>query len=94
MNDAGYRPIEGVIDLRVTGTVAKQRDRVVLELVGMKNPTTLVVLPARENPDTAPRLDLHVSQMVDVEGRWLPVEGSAAGALAVTTIHTAGGQPR
>jgi hypothetical protein len=93
IRDAGYQPIEGGVELRVTGKVVKLGDRLTLELDSMKAPAVLTVIPSKESAETAPHLERHVTQAVDVEGQWQPAQDKSAGLLAVTAIHKAGEPP-
>jgi hypothetical protein len=91
IRDAGYQPIEGGVELRVTGKVVSREGRVTLELDGMKAPAVLMVVPSKESPEAAAHLERHFTQTVDVEGYWQPASDKDAGSLAVRAIHKAGG---
>lgn len=90
IKQAGYQPIKGGVELRVTGKVVKQGDRLTLELDRMKAPAVLTLVSSKESAETAGHLERHLSQSVDVEGHWQPGDDKSAGALAVTAIHKAG----
>lgn len=91
IHKAGYKPIEGQVELVVTGTVVKRGDLLLLELDGMKSPAALTVVAAKEDPDTAAHLNRHLGDAVEVEGLWKPdPQGSTGkGSLAVTAIYGA-----
>jgi hypothetical protein len=95
IKDAGYKPIEDGVDLRVTGKVVKQAGApgaaLAVQLDGMKTPTTLPVVAAKDDPDTAAHLNRHLGHTVELEGQWQPApEGQAGpGSLAVTAIYGA-----
>ena len=88
IKDAGYKPIEDRVELFVTGKVVKQGDGLVLELDRMQSPTTLSIVPAKDDPDTAAHLERHVGETVELEGGWQPPsEGQGPASLAVTAIY-------
>ncbi len=91
IREAGYKPIEDQVELVVSGTVVKRGDTLLLELDGMKSPTSLSVVAAKEDPDTAVQLNRHVGDQVEVEGLWKPdPQGpDSKGSLAVTAIYGA-----
>jgi hypothetical protein len=90
IKEAGYQPILDRTELVVTGKVVKQGDRLVLEVDKLKTPTTLLILPAEDDPDTAAHLERHLGETVELEGLWrAPAEGSASASLAVTAIYGA-----
>jgi len=90
IRDAGYQPIEGGIDLVVTGKVVRQGDKLLVELDKMKSPAALTVVPAKENPDTAEHLQRHLGNTVELEGRWQPPSDSGGrGGIEVTAIYGA-----
>jgi hypothetical protein len=94
IKQSGYQPIEGGVELRASGKVVKQGERLILELSGMKAPAVLTVVPSKENPDTAAHLERHLTQAVDVEGQWQAGQDKNAGTLAVTAVHKAGAPSR
>lgn len=102
IHKAGYKPIEGQVELIVTGTVVKQADgsgaQLAIELDQMQAPATLTVVAAKGDPDTAEHLNRHLGEHVEVEGLWQPrpLPSGAPGApdgdkggLAVTAIYGA-----
>ena len=91
IKDAGYKPIEDGVQLRVSGRVVKQGDRLTVELDAMRVPAALLVVAAKDDPDTAAHLERHVGNTVELEGQWQPTpEGKTGpGSLAVTTIYGA-----
>ena len=90
IKDAGYKPIEDRVELIVTGKVVKQGDGLVLELDRMQSPTTLSIVAAKEDPDTAAHLERHMGETVELEGLWEPSPNpKAPGALAVVAIYGA-----
>lgn len=90
IRDAGYQPIVDRTELVVTGKVVRQGDGLAIALDGVKTPVTLVVAPAKDDPDTAAHLQRHVGDTVEVEGLWqATAAGSGPGALAVTAIYGA-----
>ena len=87
---AGYTPMPERIDLRLTGKLVKQEDRLALELVGMQSPLALAVAPA---PGAAGgELTSRVDQVVELEGRWQPPAngGGGPGSLEVASARPAG----
>lgn len=94
IKDAGYQPGEDPITLRVTGKVVRQAEGLALELDSMKTATTLLVVPAKEEAETAAHLEQHLGQTVEVEGRWQPATPEkTTPALAVTAILSTGHGP-
>lgn len=89
IHKAGYEPIEGRVELIVTGTVVKQGEKLAIELDRMATPATVIVVPARNDPDTAEHLNRHVGDHVEVEGLWQPAMDGGKGGLAVTAIYGA-----
>lgn len=89
INKAGYKPIKGQVELIVTGTVVKQGDTLAIELDKMNTPTTLGVVPAKDDPETAAHLNRHVGEHVEVEGLWRPAMDGGKGGLAVSAIYGA-----
>lgn len=90
IKDAGFKPIENGIEMRVAGKVVKTGDTLTLELDGMKSPVTLVLTAAKDDPDPLMHVEeKHLGSTVDVIGQWLPpAEGqSGPGSLAVTSIY-------
>jgi hypothetical protein len=95
IKDAGYKPIEDGVELRVTGKVVKQGNQLAIELDGMKTPVTLPMVAAKDDAETAAHLrDKHLGETVDVEGDWKRGEDpKLPGSLAVTAIYDAGNKP-
>jgi hypothetical protein len=90
IKEAGYQPMPDRMDLVVTGKVVKQGPRLMLEVDRLKSPTTLLIVPAKEDPDTAVHLERHVGETVELEGLWQPpAEGATTASLAVTAIYGA-----
>lgn len=88
IKDAGYKPVEDGIELRVSGKVGKEGDQLTLELDGMKSPVILRVIPAKDHPEVAALMEQkYVGQLVEVEGRWQPsADGKGQGSLGVATL--------
>ena len=80
IHDAGYKPIEGGVALRVTGKLVKQGDGLALELDEMKSPVTLSLQPSTEAPQLLGQLDSRLGDRVELEGQWQP-SPSGAGTL-------------
>ena len=89
INKAGYKPIEGQVELIVTGTVVKQGDQLALELEGMEGARSLLVVPAKNDPETAAHLERHLGDQIEVEGLWQPAMEGGKDGLAVTAIYGA-----
>ena len=93
IHDAGYKPIEGGVALRVSGKLVKQGEvsgaGVALELDGMKSPISLTLAAAKEAPDLLSQLASRVGEAVELEGRWSAGEAGQSGSLAVTAIYGA-----
>lgn len=97
IKDAGYRPGDAGVSLRVTGKVVKLGDGLALDVDGMKTPVTLPLVASKEEPETVVHLgERHLGHTVEVEGVWqAPANSSGAGFLAVTAVPRAsGGEPR
>lgn len=96
IKDAGFKPIENGIELRVSGKVVKQGGQLTLEVDKLTAPITLQLIPAKDDPDTLDHLNRHVGEMVELDGSWLPPEEgkTGAGSLAVTAIPSAEQPPR
>jgi hypothetical protein len=88
IKDAGYTPNPAQVELRVTGEIVRQGDRLAVQLDRMRAPLTLPVVAAREEPETAAHLERHVGDHVELEGLWQPPAAGVQGpgALAVTAI--------
>jgi hypothetical protein len=88
IREAGYTPIPEGVALVVTGRVARQSDGLTVELDKMRAPTSLRIVAAREDPDTAAHLERHVGDTVELEGDWQPPAPGAPGpgGIAVTAI--------
>ena len=86
IKDAGYKPDENGVTLRITGKVVKQGDQLQIELDKMQSPQTLVVTAAKEAPDLPARLAGQAGQVVEVEGVWSPGSDGKQAALALTLI--------
>lgn len=96
IKDAGYQPILDRTELRVSGRVVKQGDRLALELDKMQSPRTILLTAAKDDQDTVLHLERHLGQPVEVEGAWtVGEEGKEGtlGTLGVTAIHSATGRP-
>jgi hypothetical protein len=91
VKDAGFKPIEGGVELRVTGKVAKAGDKLTLEADGMKEPLTFALVAAKGDLDTLAHLEeKHLGMVVEVTGQWQPdADPKAPGSLAVTAIGSA-----
>lgn len=72
IKDAGYRPIEDRVELRLTGKMVKHGNGLAVELDQMQASTTLTIIPAKDDPDTAAHLERHVGETVEIEGGWQP----------------------
>ena len=94
IRDAGYKPGDAGVELRVTGKVVKQGDGLALELDGMTAPVTLPLVPAKEDTNPGAQLaDKHVDQAVQVTGRWVPPsDGKGPGSLALASITATEGK--
>ena len=88
VKDAGFKPIENGVELRVTGKVSKQGEQLVLEVEKMTPPVTLQLIASKDDPDTLDHLNRHIGEIVELDGNWLPPEEgkSGPGSLAVTAI--------
>jgi hypothetical protein len=95
IKDAGYKPIEDGVELRVTGKVVKQGEALAIEVEGLKTPITIPLVAATDDTGTVAHLrEKHVGQTVDVEGTWKPAEDpKLPGTLAVDAIYDAGDKP-
>lgn len=91
IKDAGYKPGDAGVTLRLTGKVVKQGDQLALELDKMKAPRTLALAAAKEKPEPLARLGALVDQVVQIEGLWTETEGKGA-TLAVTAVIAPGGK--
>ncbi len=91
IKDAGFKPIENGIELRVSGKVVKQGDQLTLEVDKLTAPITLQLIAAKEDPDTLDHLSHHIGQTVELDGNWQPPGqgNTGAGSLAVTAIPSA-----
>jgi len=92
IKDSGYKPGDAGVTLRVTGKVVKQGDQLTLELDKMKTPRTLAVSGTKDDQETVEHLAGHLGQPVEIEGLWTET-GGKEGALGVTAILSAGGNP-
>jgi hypothetical protein len=88
VKDAGFKPIEDGVELRVTGKVVKSGEKLTLEIEGMKMPVAVVLIAAKDDPDTIEHLEeKHLGAPVELTGQWRPVtDPKAPGQLAVTAI--------
>lgn len=91
IQDAGYKPIEGGVTLRVTGKLVKEGERLSLELDGMKSPITLLLTASKEAPDLLTQLGARSGEAVELEGRWSAAP-SGPGSLAISTLYGNGGK--
>jgi hypothetical protein len=91
VKDAGFKAVPEDVRLTVTGKVEKRGDGLVIVLDQMKSPVELMVVAAKDNPDTAAHLNRHVNETVELEGLWGPAPPgqSGAGSLAATAIYGA-----
>lgn len=88
IKEAGYQPIADRTELRVSGKVVKQGDRLAIELDKMQAPRTLLITAAKDDPETAEHLARHLGQTVELAGTWQPsADEKTPGALAVTAIY-------
>jgi hypothetical protein len=90
IKDAGFKPIENGVELRVTGKIVKSGETVTMQLDGMKTSVTLLVVAAKEDADTLAHLvEKHLGTTAEVTGQWQPpAEGQPGpGSLAVTAIY-------
>jgi hypothetical protein len=88
IKDAGYKPLDDGVELRVSGTVVKSGDGLALELDSMKAPLTLPIVVTGGDPKSAvPLGDEQVGQVFELVGRWQPAtDGKAPGSLRVTSL--------
>lgn len=90
VRDAGYKPIEDRVDLRVTGKLVKQPggSGLALELDAMQTPVVLPLASGPGGPDRLPELLPKAGETVELEGRWLapPAGQTGFGSLGVTSI--------
>lgn len=88
IKDAGYTPAPERTELVITGKVVRKEGRLLLEVDKVKEPVSLLVVAAKEDPDTAAHLERHVGESVELEGLWLAAPGAESPAsLAVTAIY-------
>lgn len=94
VKDAGFKPIENGVELRVSGKVVKQGDQLTLEVDNLTTPLTLHLTAAKDDPDTLDHLNRHVGEVVELDGSWQPPEEgkTGPGSLAVTAIPSTGGE--
>jgi len=86
IKDAGYKPDENGVTLRITGKVVMQGDQLEIELDKMQSPQTLIVAAAKGAPDLPTRLAGQAGQVVEVEGAWSPGSEGKQAVLALTLI--------
>jgi hypothetical protein len=86
VKDAGYTPMPEANALIVTGEVVRKDGGLAIALDKMPTARTLLIVPAKEDPDTAAHLERHVGETVELEGLWQP---DGEGKLAVTAIYGA-----
>ena len=90
IKDAGYTPMPETNALIVTGKVVKQDAGLAVELDKMRAARTLLIIPAKDNPDTAAHLQQHLGETVELEGQWQPAaDEKGPASLAVTAIYGA-----
>jgi hypothetical protein len=98
IRDAGYKPIEDRVDLRVTGKLVKQAggSGLALELEAMQTPVVLPLASGPASPDLFPKLLSKAGETVELEGRWLapPAGRTGFGSLGVTSIVEKGGKEK
>jgi hypothetical protein len=96
IKEAGYTPIPEKTELLVTGRVVRRGEPLAIVLDQMRTPTTLLVAPVLEDPETAAHLERHHGETAKVEGIWQPPPPGqpGPGALAVTAIHSAADGPK
>jgi hypothetical protein len=88
IRDAGFTPVPEEVRLVVTGVLSKNGDRFVLALDAMTRPLALDCEAAREQGGSgAPALSEFLGRHVEVQARWLAVEG---GRLEVAAVRPAG----
>lgn len=89
IREAGYRPMDGVVEMRVTGRLILRSGSLALELDGMQAPTSLAVVGAGEGSGATAQLELLLGQTVELEGRWQPPPPghSEDGTLRVSAVH-------
>ncbi|MFN3649508.1 MAG: hypothetical protein ACK47B_07980 [Armatimonadota bacterium] len=87
IRDAGYTPIPEQTELRVTGTLAREADRLVLRLDKMRHPVELPLTAAEGHAELLSQLEKQVGQGVELEGLWKPGEEEGShGTLGVTAV--------
>ena len=88
IDDAGYKPGDSGITLRLTGRVIQTGESLSLELDRMKTAVVLRLSPSQEAPETLHHLrEKHLGQVVEVEGRWEPAkEKNMPGTLLVASV--------
>jgi hypothetical protein len=90
IKEAGYTAVPERTELIVTGKVVKKGDRLALEVDRLKTPTTLLIVPAKDDPDTAAHLERHLGETVELEGLWqAAADAGTSASLAVTAIYGA-----
>jgi len=96
IHDAGYKPIEGGVALRVSGKLVKQGEAagLALELDGMKAPITLTLTAAKEAPGLLAQLAPRAGEVVELEGRWSAAEAGQPGPGILTVTEIAGAAAR
>jgi cation transport ATPase len=82
IREAGFEAKNAEVDLVVTGTLRKDGEKLVVDLAGMKTAQAVAIDPGAAGTEVAAQLN----HLVELKGRWKPVEGSASGEGMLSII--------